>query len=69
MLLGTVPRRATLNPSGAAPSFSSRPYVNRQGEKSNFIPFCDFLLVGMGHSTLAMDTALLQEASSILSGP
>lgn len=65
MLLGTVPRRAILNPSGAAPSFS-RPCVNRQGGKSNFIPFCDFLLVGMGHSTLAMDAALLQEASSIL---
>lgn len=66
-MLGTVPRRAILNPSGAAPSFFSALCLNRQGGKSNFIPFCDFLLVGMGAAQhLAMDAALLQEASSIL---
>ena len=47
----------------------SQPLENGQDGKSNFIPLCDFLLVGLGNSTLAMDAALLRRQASSLSGP
>lgn len=62
-------RRAAQDPSGAAPSSSLGPVGTGKRDNQTLSPSVTSACVGTGKSPLAMDAALLQEASSIPSGP